>query len=408
MQVSHSDPRGSLTGVRVVDLSRVLAGPLCSQMLADHGAQVVKVEPPAGDDTRAWGPPFVGENMSAYFSALNRNKANLCLDLSVAEGQAVLADLLRDADVLVENFKSGTLGRWGFAEETLRERYPRLVHCRITGFGVDGPMGAMPGYDAVVQAYSGLMSINGEEEGPPLRIGVPVVDMVTGAYAATGILLALLDRARTGLGQLVDSTLIDTAVSLLHPHSSAHLADGRIPARTGSAHPTIAPYDTFPAADGPIFIGVGNDQQFRRFLAVLGADHLAEDPRFSTNADRLANLGELRPLLDECVCRYDRHSLAKELLAQGVPASAVNNVAEALSDPHVLHRRMVAEENGEPVVGIPIKLSRSPGSIRAAPRDRGADTRRVLAGLGYSTERVDALVNAGVAQVPRAEVDHPL
>ncbi len=383
----------------MLDLSRVLAGPLCTQLLADHGAEVIKVEPPSGDETRTWGPPFISDSMSAYFSGVNRNKSNISLDLRTDEGQRVLADLLTDADVLVENFKAGTLTKWGFSDELLRERYPHLIQCRITGFGIDGPMGAMPGYDAVVQAYSGLMSINGEADGPALRVGVPIVDMVTGIYAFSGILLALNERHRTGLGQLVDCTLIDTAISLLHPHSPAHLADGRIPQRTGSAHPTIAPYDTFDAADGKIFIGAGNDRQFRHLLGLLEIPAIADDPRFATNADRVSNVTELRPLLAEKIRAHPRRELAEDLLARGVPASALHDVAEALRDPHVLHRQMVVDADGYRTTGIPIKLSRTPGKVRIPPRDRGADTRRILTGLGYSPAQIDVLIDSDIAHV---------
>jgi crotonobetainyl-CoA:carnitine CoA-transferase CaiB-like acyl-CoA transferase len=385
---------GALAGLRVLDLSRVLAGPLCTQLLADHGAEVIKVEAPAGDETRRWGPPFSTETMSAYFSGLNRNKQNLCLDLASPGGRAVLDALLADADVLVENFKVGTLANWGWPDQLLSERFPALIHCRVTGFGADGPLGGMPGYDAVVQAYSGLMSVNGEPDGPPLRVGVPIVDMVTGIYAFAGVLLALQDRNRTGLGQHVDCTLLDTAVSLLHPHSATHLADGRVPGRTGSAHPTIAPYDTFEAADGLVFIGAGSDRQFARLAAVLGVPGLASDRRFASNPDRVRNVAVLRPLLAGPVAARRRHDLARDLLAAGVPAAAVHDVAEALADPQVLHRGMVVALGGYRAAGIPIKLGRTPGSVRTAPRERGTDTGRILAGLGYSPEQIAELLAA--------------
>ncbi|RRO18708.1 CoA transferase [Saccharopolyspora rhizosphaerae] len=391
------EPTGSLRDVRVLDLSRILAGPLCTQMLADHGAEVVKVEPPAGDDTRAWGPPFVTDSMSAYHSAINRGKANICLDFGSAEGRRLLGELLADADVLVENFKAGTLAGWGYSDEVLVERFPELVHCRITGFGTDGPMGSTPGYDAILQAYGGLMSINGERSGPPLRVGVPIVDVVTGIYAFSGILLALHDRHTTGRGQLVDCTLLDTAISLLHPHSAAWLASGEVPQRTGSAHPSIAPYDTFDAADGLIFISGGNDRLFHALVHVLGVPELAADPRFATNADRVHHVEALRALLAEPIAGRNRHELAEALLARGVPATAVHDVGEALTDPQVRHRGMVVERDGYRGIGIPIKLDRTPGSARSAPREQGADTRRILTALGYSEEEVDNLVQADIA-----------
>lgn len=391
------EPTGSLRGVRVLDLSRILAGPLCAQMLADHGAEVVKVEPPAGDDTREWGPPFVSDTMSAYHSAINRNKANICLDLTRPEGQRVLGELLADADVLVENFKAGTLEKWGYSDEVIAERFPGLVHCRITGFGTDGPMGSTPGYDAVLQAYGGLMSINGERSGPPLRVGVPIVDVVTGIYAFSGILLALHDRHTTGRGQLVDCTLLDTAISLLHPHSGAWLASGRAPQRTGSAHPSVAPYDTFEAADGLIFISGANDRLFRNIAAVLGIPDIADDPRFTTNADRVHHIAALRELLAEPISTRTRHELAEALLAEGVPATAVHDVGEALTDPQVQHRQMVVERDGYRGIGIPIKLDRTPGNVRTTPREQGADTRRILASLGYDEAEIAALIEADIA-----------
>lgn len=388
----------SLTGIRVLDLSRVLAGPLCSQLLADHGAEVVKVEAPAGDETRGWGPPFVDDGTSAYYHALNRNKTNVCLDLTTDDGQRLLGELFASADVVVENFKPGTLARWGLPDEEVRRRFPPLVHCRITGFGVDGPMGGMPGYDAIAQAYGGLMSINGEPDGPPLRVGVPIVDVVTGIHAFSGILLALHERHRSGRGQLVECALLDTAISLLHPHSAAWLADGRTPRRTGSAHPSIAPYDTFEAADGLLFVGVGNDRQFRELTDLLGAPELAADPRFATNSDRIGNVAALRPLLAARIAAWQRHELARALLARGVPATAVHDVGEALADPHVRHRGMVVDHDGYRGIGIPVTLHRTPGAVRSAPRDRGADTRRILRSLGYADAEIDALIAADVAR----------
>lgn len=392
------EPAGSLHGVRVLDLSRILAGPLCCQMLADHGAEVIKVEPPAGDDTRTWGPPFISRTMSAYHTGINRNKTNICLDFAAPGGQQVLGELLDDADVVVENFKAGTLAKWGFSDEVIAERFPRLIHCRITGFGIDGPMGGMPGYDAILQAYGGLMSINGEPSGPPMRVGVPIVDMVTGIYAFSGVLLALHDRHTTGRGQLVDCTLLDTAISLLHPHSPGWLASGQLPQRTGSAHPSIAPYDTFDASDGQIFIGAGNDRQFRQFVDVLGLPELADDARFTTNADRVRNVAELRPLITERIAQRRRHELGRELLGRGVPATPVHDVGEALTDPQVVHRNMVVELDGYRGTGIPIKLSRTPGSVHTAPREQGADTRRILASLGYTDEQITELIAADIAR----------
>ncbi|HEX2175647.1 MAG TPA: CoA transferase [Nocardioidaceae bacterium] len=377
---------GVLAGVRVVDLSRVLAGPLCTQMLADHGAEVIKVEPPGGDETRGWGPPFVGPATSAYYTGVNRNKKNIELDLHSDRGREALHRLLEEADVLVENFKAGTLAKWGFDDDHLAAQCPRLIHARITGFGVDGPMGGAPGYDAVLQAYGGLMSINGEKDGPPLRVGVPIVDMVTGILAFSGILLALNERSASGRGQLVDCTLLDTAVSLLHPHTASWFADGRVPARTGSAHPTIAPYDTFHCRDGIFFLAVGNDRQFGDLVDVLGVPHLRDDPRFATNSDRVVQRDDLRTILEPLLREWNREPLGRALLGRGVPSGPVHDVGETLTNPQVLHRDMVVTLQGYTGVGIPVKLGRTPGSVRTPPHEPGADTADILRGLGLPEE----------------------
>ena len=387
---------GALVDLKVIDLSRVLAGPLCGQMLADHGADVIKVEPPAGDDTRWWGPPFVKPGHSAYFDGLNRNKRNISVDLRTDEGQLLLRRLLADADVILENFKAGTLDRWGLSDEVLAEEFPRLIHCRITGYGTDGPLGGAPGYDAVLQALSGLMSINGEADGPEMRIGIPLVDIITSLNAMSGILMAVHARSKSGRGQLVDLGLLDNAVSVLHPHVGKWFATGETPPRTGVAHPTICPYETFECADGPFFIGVGNDSQFRSLTHALGAGHLAEDPRFVTNSDRLAHAAELREILGELVADVERQQLSDLCRAAGVPAGAVNTVGEAMSLPQVIHREMVVERDGYRSVGIPVKLSRTPGAIRFGPRDRGADTDAVLAELGITEDQAAGLRAAGV------------
>ncbi|WP_055697275.1 CaiB/BaiF CoA transferase family protein [Streptomyces silaceus] len=395
-------PGGALAGLRVLDLSRVLAGPYCAQMLADHGADVIKVEPPAGDETRGWGPPFVAPGTSAYYRNLNRAKKNVVVDLSVPEGRDILDTLLRDTDVLVENFKAGTLAKWGCSDDELRRRFPALIHCRITGFGTDGPLGGQPGYDAVLQAYGGLMSVNGEPDGAPLRVGVPVVDQVTGILAFSGILLALHERHRSGVGQLIDCTLLDTAVSLLHPHSASWLADGTVPRRTGSAHPSIAPYDSFAAADGPLFVAVGNDRQFRALTDVLGVPELADDPRFRTNPDRVRHREELRAALEKALAARPRAELAALLTEQGVPASPVHDVAEALTAPQVRHRGLVVEADGYRGLASPVTLSRTPARVRPEVRGAGADTREVLTDAGYDEEAVDRAVADGVVRAAEA------
>ncbi|WP_239569833.1 CaiB/BaiF CoA-transferase family protein [Streptomyces sp. G44] len=393
-------PATALAGLKVLDLSRVLAGPYCTQMLADHGADVIKVEPPAGDETRGWGPPFVAPDTSAYYQNLNRAKKNIVVDLSVPEGRDILDTLLRDTDVLVENFKAGTLAKWGYPDEELRRRFPALIHCRVTGFGTDGPLGGQPGYDAVLQAYGGLMSVNGEPDGPPLRVGVPVVDQVTGILAFSGILLALHERHRSGLGQLVDCALLDTAISLLHPHSASWLASGAVPRRTGSAHPAIAPYDAFTAADGPVFIAVGNDRQFGALTEVLGVPELAGDPRFRTNQDRVRHQRELRAALESAIAAVPRAELAARLTERGVPASPVHDVAEALTAPQVRHRGLVIESGDYRGPASPVSLSRTPARVRPEVRGAGADTREVLDAAGYDGAAIDRAVADGVVRLP--------
>ncbi|ATL25334.1 CaiB/BaiF CoA transferase family protein [Streptomyces formicae] len=397
-------PIRALDGLKVLDLSRVLAGPYCAQMLADHGAEVIKVEPPTGDETRGWGPPFVAPGTSAYYQNLNRDKKNVIVDLSVPEGRDILGTLLRDTDVLVENFKGGTLAAWGYSDDELRARFPALIHCRVTGFGTDGPLGGQPGYDAVLQAYGGLMSVNGAAGGPALRVGVPVVDQVTGILAFSGILLALNERHRSGLGQLVDCTLLDTAVSLLHPHSATWLANGTVPMRTGSAHPTIAPYDAFTAADGPLFVAVGNDRQFAALTEVLGVPELAADPRFCTNPDRVRHQQELRAALEKPIAAHSRSALTGLLTARGIPASPVHDVAEALTAPQVRHRGLVIEHDDYRGLASPVSLSRTPARERPVVRGAGADTREVLGAAGYDDAAVDAAVARGVVRATEPEV----
>lgn len=357
---------GSLDGIRVVDLSRVLGGPYCTQILGDHGADVLKIEPPSGDETRGWGPPFV-DNVASYFLGVNRNKKGLSLDLSVPEGQDFLKLLLQDADVLVENFKPGTLEKWGFDIEGLQEMFPRLIHCRVSGFGADGPLGGLPGYDACAQAMCGLMSVNGEADGDATRVGLPIVDMVTGLNAAVGILLALQERASSGKGQFLDITLYDCALSLLHPHAPNFFGNDKVPVRSGNAHPNIAPYETLATRSGELFLAVGNDRQFAQMATVLGVPDIAANPRFRNNKDRLANRQELRDQLEAALVDHDAGQIADTLLRSGVPAAPVFNVAEALQHPHTAHRQMIIERDGYKGIASPIKLSRTPSRLQRTP-----------------------------------------
>ena len=353
---------GALAGITVIDLSRVLGGPYCTQILGYHGADVLKVEPPQGDETRAWGPPY-RHGTSAYFAGVNRNKRGLVLDLKTPAARETLLGLLAGADVLVENFKPGTLEAWGLGDLTVR--FPRLVHCRVTGFGADGPLGGLPGYDAAVQALPGLMSINGAAGGAPVRLGVPAVDMTSGLNAAIGILLALVERGVSGRGQFVDITLFDCALSILHPHAANWLGGGARPGRSGNAHPNIAPYETFPTACGELFLEVGNDGQFAKLCALLGSD-LAADARFATNPARVTNRVVLRDAMVALLAGHEAEPLAARLMAGGVPAAPVLDVAQALAHPHTAHRAMIVP--GEfPSIASPVKLGRTPATYRLPP-----------------------------------------
>ena len=360
-------PQGALQGIRVIDLSRVLGGPYCGQILGDHGADVLKVEPPQGDDTRAWGPPFQN-GVASYYLGLNRNKLGMQLDLASAAGQAVLLGLLEGADVLIENFKTGTMEKWGLGYDNLAQRFPRLIHCRVSGFGADGPLGGLAGYDAAVQALTGIMSVNGESGGEPLRVGLPVVDLVTGLNAALGVLLALQERGRSGNGQFVEASLFDCGLSLLHPHAANWFLDGKNPGLTGNAHPNIYPYDAFPTRSVPVFLAVGNDRQFGLLCKHLQTEALARDERFSQAGARSVHREALRQLLEQALAQHDGAELAEALMQLGVPCAPILSVDAALRHPHTRHREMVVRI-GDDYTGIasPIKLSRTPATYRHAP-----------------------------------------
>ncbi|MCM3562717.1 CaiB/BaiF CoA transferase family protein [Hydrogenophaga intermedia] len=392
---------GALDGLRVLDLSRVLAGPLCAQMLADHGANVIKVEPPEGDETRRFGPPLDERGEVAYFGALNRGKRSIAVDLSRTAGRAVLEQLLADADVLIENFLPGTMEKWGLGyDASLAPRHPRLVYCSVSGFGGDGPLGGLPGYDAVLQAICGLMSVNGEAGSGALRIGVPVVDYLTGYNAFSGVLLALAARERTGLGQRVEATLFDTGLALLVPHASNWFYSGRVPQRMGSSHPNIAPYDRYAAADGDVFLGVVNNGQFKRFCECVSRPDLAADPRFTDNSARLANREPLRAEIERTLIDFPAAALCEMLMRHGVPAGPVNDVAQALSQPHAAHRAMVIDQQGHRSLGLPVKLSASPGRAGALPPRLSEHADAILDELGYGSAAIEALHGDGTVTRP--------
>jgi crotonobetainyl-CoA:carnitine CoA-transferase CaiB-like acyl-CoA transferase len=388
---------GALEGLRVLDLTRILAGPLCTQMLGDMGADVIKVEPPgAGDDTRTWGPPFVNGE-SAYFLGVNRNKRSLTLNMAVKSGQEILARLVKRCDVLVENFKLGTLEKWGVTNDWLEKNAPRVIRCSISGYGSSGPDAALPGYDFILQAESGLMSICGEPDGMPTKYGVAIVDVVTGLYACNAILAALAARERTGRGQRVEVCLYDSGIAMLINVASNYLVTGRDARRFGNGHPSIVPYTTYPTADGLIAVAVGNDGQFVRFAETAGHTEWARDPRFAKNPDRVTNRETLDGLIAQALKRDKSAAWIEKLRAAGVPCGPINSVAEALTDPHTLARDMVRTVKHPTVgdlkmVGIPFRFSGTPAMIRRAPPLLGQHTEEVLGTeLGLSAERIAQL-----------------
>jgi crotonobetainyl-CoA:carnitine CoA-transferase CaiB-like acyl-CoA transferase len=391
---------GALDGVKVIDLTRVLGGPFGTQWLGDHGADVIKIEPPQGDDVRAWGPPFDTEaGASSYFLGVNRNKRGAALDLRMPEGRDVLLRLLETADVLIENFKPGGMEKWGLGyEEVLKDRFPRLIHCRISGFGSDGPHGGLPGYDAVVQAQAGLMSVNGPEGGPATRLGIPLVDIGTGISAALGIAMALYERSNSGKGQYLDMTLYDTALSMLFPHAANYFLGGKHPQITGNTHSNLSPYDVFPTKTCKVFIAGGNDTQFRKICETIGRPGLADDPRFVDNTARLEHKHALRAEFSPAMAEWDGEELADTLMRAGAPAGAVLETHEVVAHPHTLHRQMTVDIDGFRTLGNPIKMSRTPPEVaRRRPPRFGQDTRTVLAEAGYSDAEIETLISGGAA-----------
>ena len=390
----------ALAGIKVIDLTRVLGGPYATQILADHGADVIKIESEAGDEVRGWGPPFA-RDMASYFINVNRNKKSVVIDLACDAGRDLLLRLLEDADVLIDNFKTGTLEKWGIGyADVLQHRFPRLIHCRISGFGEAGPLGGAPGYDAVVQAMTGMMSINGMAESGAVRLGAPIVDMGTGLYCAIGILMALHERHRSGRGQYIDMTLYDSALALMHPHNANYFLTGKPGRASGNSHPNISPYDKFATATNDIFIGIGNNRAFRRFCEALGVAEIADDPRFTNNADRVVNRAALTACLEGALAEVDGAAFAETLLAAGVPAGPVRDVEEALTHPQTAARGMVLERDGYRGIASPIKFSRSPevGVAHLPPR-LGAHSREVLHEAGLDDAEIDALVAAGTVVV---------
>ena len=383
-----------LEGITVLDLTRVLSGPYCTMLLADMGARVIKIEQPGkGDDTRAWGPPFTNGE-SAYFLSINRNKESVTLDFKHAGGRAILERLVEKADVLVENFRPGTLTRLGLDYESLGSRFPRLVYCSISGFGQTGPRSKQPGYDAVIQGEGGLMSITGAADGPPYRLGVAIADIASGMFAAYGVALALFARERTGRGQQVDLAMLDAVAALLSYQAGNFFASGRVPARLGNRHPSIVPYEVFAASDGDFVLAVGIDEQWKTFCAVA---ELACVERFGTNRQRVTGYDELRPIVAAALGTRPRRYWIERLSAAGVPCGSVRNLQEVFDDPQLAAREMVtrlehAVAGPLQLLGVPVKLSDTPGGVRTAPPTLGQHTDAVLRNdLGLPAAEIDRL-----------------
>jgi len=400
-----------LAGLRVLDLSRILAGPTCTQLLADLGAEVIKVERPGrGDDTRGWGPPFLSDSHgvetgeSAYFICANRGKASVAIDITHPEGQTLLREIAATSDVMVENFKPGALARYELDHETLAAANPRLITCSITGFGQTGPLAHRPGYDFLIQGMGGIMSLTGAADGPPMKCGVGIADVMCGMYATTAILAALQALARTGRGQHIDLALFDTQIAWLINQGAGYLTDGVVPPRRGNEHPTIVPYGTFPASDGDFILAVGNDAQFARFCAVAGCDALAQDPAFATNAARVRNRTDLLARLGAVTQRRAAADWIAALEAAGVPCGPIHDLAQVFGHPQTRARGMVYSlphplAGSVNLIANPIRFSETPVATTAAPPLLGADTDAVLGRiLGRDAAEIARLRAAGAVE----------
>jgi crotonobetainyl-CoA:carnitine CoA-transferase CaiB-like acyl-CoA transferase len=361
-----------LSGIKVVELARILAGPWAGQTLADLGADVIKVEAPEGDDTRRWGPPFIdreGEKTAAYFHATNRGKRGITCDFRTAEGQETVRRLVADADVVIENFKVGGLEKYGLDYASLSKVNPRLVYCSITGFGQTGPYAHRAGYDFIIQGMAGLMSVTGDPEGQPQKVGVAVTDIFTGIYSATAILAALVQRGVTGRGQHIDMALLDVATSIMANQAMNYLVSGKVPGLMGNAHPNLAPYAVFDCADGWIILATGNDAQYQRLCAILGLDDMARAPQFLTNADRIANREEMTARITQATLGWSKADLLQACEDQGVPAGPINDLAEVFEDPQVKARGMQIAPGGLPGIRSPMTFSDADLALdRPAPK----------------------------------------
>ncbi len=381
---------GPLKGVKVLDLSRILAGPTCTQLLGDLGANVIKIENPAtkGDDTRQWGPPYVADadgnpsDLSAYFMSANRNKKSVAIDIATAEGQAEIKRLASHADILIENFKPGGLAKYGLDYKALSQELPGLVYCSISGYGQTGPNSSKPGYDLMAQGYGGIMSLTGDPEGAPMKVGVGIADVMCGMYATVGILAALRHRDLTGEGQQIDLALVDAQIAWLINEGVNYLTSGNVPQRRGNGHPNIVPYDVYETSDGHVILAVGNDSQFGRFCDFIGRTDLADDIRFATNPARLENRDALNATLRPAVRSFDTETVISELENRKVPVGPVQTMDQVFDTEQVAARQMQIAMQADPaevkLIGNPLKFSRTPVTYRAAPPVFGADTQDVL------------------------------
>jgi formyl-CoA transferase len=391
------DPPGPLDGVRVLDLTRVVAGPYCSMFLGDLGAEVVKVEQPGlGDDTRGWGPPFAGGE-SAYYLCINRNKKSLTLDLKSKRAVELLRELVKSADVIIENFRPGTMERLGLGEKELRALNPRLIFASLTGFGADGPMSDWPGYDLIVQAWGGLMSITGTPDGEPVKVGVAIIDLVAGLMLGNAITAALFAREKSGVGQRIDTSLLEAEIASLINVGSNYLVGGTVPARWGNAHPNIVPYQNFKTADGYLVIGVASEVIWKRFCQAIGRPELTDDRRFADNSKRVQNRAELISLLSELFLKRNNQAWFDRLTAAEVPCAPVQSIDQVFQAPQVLHRDMLMEVEHPTagkvrMAGLPVKFSLTPASVRLPPPLLGQHNTEILKSwLGMNAEAIEEL-----------------
>lgn len=385
-------PKGPLDGVKVLDLSRILAGPTCTQLLGDYGADVIKIEKPgAGDDTRKWGPPYVRDedgndtSESAYYLCANRNKRSVAIDIASTEGAASIRKLAAKCDILIENFKLGGLKKFGLEYESLKSENPAMIYCSITGFGQTGPNADLPGYDLMAQGYGGIMSLTGEPDGEPIKVAVGIADVMCGMYATTAILAAMRHRDLTGEGQYIDIALVDTQIAWLINEGSNYLSSGKVPTRRGNQHANIVPYQVFEVSDGHIIIAVGNDAQFSRFCTILGRDDIASDEKYSTNLKRVENRVALIELLKIEIKKFDKHQLLNQMGANKVPCGPINNLEEVFDSEQVAAREMrIAMDHPKAgtgqveLIGNPVKFSKTPVTYRRPPPICGAHTQEVM------------------------------